>query len=328
MTTDAPRAPVETSRLPTRAPLRISTAALIVVTALAPAAWGTTYAVTTELLPPDHPIFAALMRALPGGLVLILLTRTLPSGQWWWKAGVLGALNIGAFLPLLFVAAERLPGGVAATLGAVQPLIVAGLAVAVLREPPSFWRIGWGGAGIVGVGLVALGPAAALDGAGVAAGLTAAGCMALGVALTKHWGRPENVGPLAFTGWQLTAGGLILLPLMILVDGLPPVIDAPAIGGYLWLGSVGGFIAYALWIRGIGRLPVTAIALLGLLSPLVAALIGALVLSEAFTPAQLAGFILALAALVAGQLNPIGSDHQHEDHSDRRLRHGRTSRRP
>src|SRR5690625_2139672 len=106
----------------------------ILPTALAPAAWGTTYSVTTELLPPDHPLFAALLRTLPGGLLLIAATRTLPRGDWWWRAAVLGTLNIGAFQALLFVTAERLPGGVAATLGAVQPLVVAGLAVLVLRE--------------------------------------------------------------------------------------------------------------------------------------------------------------------------------------------------
>lgn len=305
---------ISSTRQPPRAPragapsrLAGGSAALIAVTALAPAAWGTTYSVTTELLPPDHPLLAALMRSLPSGLLLVLLTRALPRGQWWWRAAVLGALNIGAFLPLLFVAAERLPGGVAATLGAVQPVIVAGLAVAVLREPPSGWRIGWAVAGATGVGLVVLGPTAALDGVGVVAGLAGAACMALGVTLTKHWGRPAGVGPLAFTGWQLGAGGLVLLPLTVLVEGTPPHLDGSAVAGYLWLGTVGGFIAYALWFRGIGLLPVTATALLGLLSPLVAALIGSLLLGEAFSPGQLAGFALALTALVAGQVQPAGA---------------------
>src|SRR3954471_24735394 len=125
-------------------------AGLVAATALAPAAWGTTYWVTTELLPPDHPVFAALLRALPAGLVALALTRTLPRGAWWWKAAVLGTLNIGAFFPLLLLAAERLPGGVAATLGAVQPVLVAGLVVTVLHERVSAWRLGWGIAGAVG----------------------------------------------------------------------------------------------------------------------------------------------------------------------------------
>ncbi|RJL33344.1 EamA family transporter [Bailinhaonella thermotolerans] len=274
------------------------------LTAFAPVVWGTTYVVTTELLPAGHPMFAGLMRALPAGLVALAVTRTLPRGAWWWKAAALGVLNIGVFFPLLFLSAERLPGGVAATLGAAQPLVVALLAVGILRERPSLWRFAWGLAGVAGVGLVVLGPRAAFDAAGIAAGLVGAVSMALGVTLTKRWGRPEGVGPVAFGGWQLAAGGLFLLPVTLVAEGPPPAIDGPAALGYLWLGLVGGLLAYVLWFRGITSLPVTSVAVLGLLSPMVAALLGVVILGQTLGPVQLAGFALALAAIVAGQLTP------------------------
>ncbi|MFF0965922.1 EamA family transporter [Streptomyces sp. NPDC003703] len=279
------------------------TATTLALTALAPASWGTTYAVTTELLPPGHPLFAGLMRALPAGLLALALTRVLPRGAWWGKAAVLGVLNIGAFFPLLFLAAERLPGGVAATLGAAQPLLVAALAAAVLRDRPTAWRLAWGVIGVIGIGLVVLGPQAGLDTVGVVAGLGGTATMAAGVVLTKRWGRPEGVGPLALAGWQLTAGGLLLLPLTLTVEGVPRHLGAAAAGGYLWLGSMGGLIAYTLWFRGIGRLPVGASAPLVLLSPLVAAVVG-LALGESLSLLQVLGFLLALAALLAAQLRP------------------------
>ncbi|GGT50481.1 ABC transporter permease [Streptomyces kurssanovii] len=273
-----------------------------VLTALAPLAWGTTYVVTTELLPPGHPLFAGLLRALPAGLVALAITRTLPRGAWWGKAAVLGVLNIGLFFPLLFIAAERLPGGVAATLAAAQPLVVAVLAVPVLREGLSAWRLFWGAAGVVGVGLVVIGPHAAFDSVGVVAGLASAATMALGVTLTKRWGRPAEAGPTAFAGWQLTAGGLFLVPVTFLAEGAPPHLDMTAALGYVWLGLVGGLAAYVLWFRGITTLPVTSVAMLVLLSPLVAAVLGAVLLGETFGPVQLVGFALSLAAIVAGQL--------------------------
>lgn len=273
----------------------------IALAAFAPVVWGTTYIVTTELLPPGHPLFAGLLRALPAGLIAIAVTRTLPRGTWWWKAAVLGVLNIGLFLPLLFVSAERLPGGVAATLGAAQPLVVAALAVAVLKESPSAWRFAWGVTGLIGVGFVVLGPRAGFDTVGIVAGLIGAGAMALGVTLTKLWGRPEGVGPTAFTGWQLTAGGLFLVPVTFTFEGAPPAIDGPAVLGYLWLGLVGGLLAYVLWFRGIATLPVTSVSVLGLLSPIVAALLGVAVLGQTLGPIQLTGFVLALAAIVAIQ---------------------------
>jgi probable blue pigment (indigoidine) exporter len=272
------------------------------LTALAPLTWGTTYAVTTEFLPPGHPLLAGLLRSLPAGLIALAATRTLPRGAWWGRAAVLGLLNIGMFFPLLFVAAERLPGGVAATLGAAQPLIVAVLAVTVLHERPSPWRFGWGVAGIAGVGLVVLGPAAALDATGIAAGLGGAVTMALGVTLAKRWGRPAGVGPVAFAGWQLTAGGLFLLPVTAVVEGPPPAIGGAAALGYLWLGLVGGLLAYVLWFRGVTSLPVGSVAVLTLLSPLVAAALGALFLAQELGGLQLAGFALALAAILASQL--------------------------
>ncbi|THA70624.1 EamA family transporter [Streptomyces sp. A0958] len=272
------------------------------LTALAPAVWGTTYIVTTEFLPAGHPLFAGFLRALPAGLIALAFTRVLPRGAWWGKAAVLGVLNIGLFLPLLFIAAERLPGGVAATLGAAQPLVVAVLTVTVLHQRRSARPLLWGATGVVGVGLVVIGPSAALDTVGVVAGLAGAATMGLGVTLTKRWGRPEGVSPLAFTGWQLTAGGLFLAPLTFLAEGAPPAIDGRAALGYLWLGLVGGLITFVLWFQGIATLPVTSVAVLGLFSPLVAAGLGAVVLGQTLGPVQLVGFALALASIVGGQL--------------------------
>ncbi|SDS11648.1 probable blue pigment (indigoidine) exporter [Paraoerskovia marina] len=274
------------------------------LTALAPAVWGTTYVVTTELLPAGHPLFAALMRALPAGILAILITRTPPRGDWWWKAAVLGTLNIGIFFALLFVTAERLPGGVAATLGATQPILVAFLVVAVLHERLSRWRLAWGVVGVIGVGLVVLGPGAGLDVVGVLAGVGGALSMGLGVVLTKRWGRPAGVSALGLAGWQLTAGGLVLLVPTLVLEGVPARVDGGAVAGYLWLGLVGGLLAYSVWFAGIRVLPVTATALLGLLSPLVATGLGAVVLGERFTAVQSLGLLLALAAMLAGQLAP------------------------
>ncbi|WP_293697570.1 EamA family transporter [uncultured Agrococcus sp.] len=272
--------------------------------AIAPAVWGSTYIVTTHMLPEGHPLFAALMRSLPAGLIALLLVRRLPHGAWWWKSVVLGTLNIGAFFPLLFLAAEHLPGGVAATLGAIQPLVVALLAVAILREKLSTWRVAWGVIGVIGVGLVVIGPEAALSPIGILAGLGGATSVAVGIVLMKKWGRPEGVSALGFAGWQLTAAGGVLIVPALLFEGVPSRIDGDAVTGYLWLGLIGALLAYTLWFAGIARLPVAATAFLVLLSPLVAALLGSAIAGEAFTLFQLAGFVVALTAMVAGQLTP------------------------
>ncbi|MYS86095.1 EamA family transporter [Embleya scabrispora] len=272
--------------------------------AVAPMTWGTTYLVTTEYLPPGVPLGAGVIRALPAGLLLLLISRTLPRGDWWWRSAVLGALNIGALFALLFVAAYRLPGGVAGTLSAVQPLLVAGIAFVLLGVRPTRWQLGWGVAGVVGVGLIVLRGQISFDPIGILAGLGGAASMAVGVVLTKRWGRPPGVGTLAFTSWQLTAGGLLLAPVALAVEGLPPAPDAAALGGYAWLAVVATALAHSLWFQGVGRLPVTAVSFLTLLSPAVAAALGWLVLDESLTPLQGVGFVLALLSIAAAQLTP------------------------
>jgi probable blue pigment (indigoidine) exporter len=273
-----------------------------VLTAIAPITWGTTYLVTSQLLPPDHPLWSGVLRALPAGLLALALGRALPHGRWWWRSLVLGTLNIGAFFPLLFLAAYRLPGGVAGIFGAIGPLMVAVLAVGLLGERVTRRRLVWGVLAVVGVAAMVLGPEGALDPVGVAAGLGGAASMALGTVLSKRWSPP--VGPIAFTGWQLTAGAIVMLPLTLAVEGGPPPLDGDAVIGYVWLALVGGLLAYALWFRGVGRMPAGIAAFLPVLSPLVAAVLGWVVLGERLSPVQLAGFVLALGAVVAAQWRP------------------------
>ncbi|MGY1605694.1 EamA family transporter [Geodermatophilus sp. SYSU D00700] len=293
-----PAAPPVAAAAPARRRVRAGWA-LTALTAVAPVTWGTTYVVTTEWLPPDRPLLAATVRALPAGLLLVAAGRVLPRGAWWWKAAVLGTLNIGAFFALLFVAAYRLPGGVAAVLGAVQPLVVALLALPLLGRPLRARTFALGAAGVAGVALVVLTDAARLDPLGVVAGLVATVCMGTGVVLTKRWGRPVPV--LAFTGWQLAAGGALLLPLALAVEGLPATVSAGQVGGFLYLAVVNTALAYVLWLRGIGLLPADRVSFLGLLSPVVAAAVGWVLLGQSLGPLQLAGVVLALGSVLLAQ---------------------------
>ncbi|MFE4216528.1 EamA family transporter [Streptomyces sp. NPDC056844] len=267
------------------------------ITALAPLVWGSTYLVTTEFLPPDRPLLAATVRALPAGLILLAIGRTLPHGRWWWRAAVLGTLNIGAFLYLLFVAAYHLPGGVAALVMAVQPTIVLALSALLLKERITATHAAACALGMAGVGLLALTPRAGLDAVGVGAGLLGAVSMASGIVLTKRWGRPPGVGVLTFTGWQLSFGGLLLLPVTLIGEGLPGGVDGRNVAGFAYLGFVGALLAYAVWFRGVERLPALTVSVLGFASPLAAMALGYLVLDETLSPVQLAGAVTVVVAV-------------------------------
>jgi probable blue pigment (indigoidine) exporter len=260
--------------------------------------WGTTYVVTTELLPADRPLLAGLLRALPAGLLLLAIGRELPHGRWIARAFVLGALNIGLFFALLFLAAERLPGGVAATVGAMQPLLVAALAWPLLREAPGRVRIAAAVVGAAGVALLVLRSDATLDTVGLLAALGGTLSMTLGTLLTKRWGRPA--GLLSFTAWQLLAGSMLLVPATLAIEGTPQSLSADNVAGFAYLTLVGTALAYVLWFWGLGRMPAAAASLLPLMSPVVALVVGVTVSGESLTAAQVAGAALVLGAVLAG----------------------------
>ncbi len=269
------------------------------VTALAPVLWGTTYYVTTEFLPPGRPLLTGALRALGAGLLVLVVARELPRGVWWLRSAVLGGLNFGLFFGFLFAAAYRLPGGVAATIAAIQPLIAAVLAAILLGEAMRRRIVVAGLLGVVGVSLLVLRPDAALDPLGVAAALGGAVSFAGGTVLVKRWSPPTTL--LAFTSWQLVAGGVLLAPVALLVEGAPPALTAANLGGYAWLLVLGTALAYACWFSGIGKLPVAQVTLLTLLIPVVALLIGIVVAHEQLNLLQATGVAVVLTALWIGR---------------------------
>jgi probable blue pigment (indigoidine) exporter len=271
----------------------------ISLTALAPMSWGTTYVVATEFLPPNHPLLVASLRSLPIGILLIAWLRQLPKGIWWGRILLLGSLNIGVFQALLFVAAYRLPGGVAATAGSIQPLLVVLFSWMILGEKPSRVSVIAAIAGFIGVGLLVISPAARLDSIGIVAAIAGAVTMGLGIVLVKRWKRPVSL--LVFTAWQLVVGGIILLPVALVIEGPFTSLSTVNLLGFLYLGVIGTGLAYALWFRGVDKLNTSAVSSLGLLSPVVASVLGFILLDQSFTPIQLLGIAIVLISVLIGQ---------------------------
>lgn len=185
---------------------------------------------------------------LPAGIALLIWSRRFPQRGEWAKLIVTGILNIGAFQALLFIAAYRLPGGLAAVIGAIQPLLVMLLAWCVDRQRSPGWRCSppspaysvwpccccrrtpystrW---------------ASARRFSGRSVWRWALALPALGALLPI----------VALTGWQLTIGGVVLAPVALIVD--PPLHQVTVLqaAGYLWLCTAGAMLAYGLWFRGL-----------------------------------------------------------------------------
>jgi probable blue pigment (indigoidine) exporter len=134
---------------------------------------------------------------------------------------------------------------------------------------------------------------------GVAAALVGTLCMAAGTFWSRRW--RSDLPVLAFTGWQLLAGGLMLAPVAWLVDPPLPVLTAVNVAGYVYLSVAGALLAYALWFRGIARLPSVAVSSLGLLSPVTAVLLGWALLGQSMRGISLVGMLVVLGSILAVQ---------------------------
>lgn len=269
------------------------------ITAIAPLAWGSTYFVTQQWLPPEYPLWGGVIRALPAGILLLLVVRTLPRGSWWWKSIVLGTLNVGAFFVLLYVAAQLLPSSIATVLMAIAPAAMMLLAWALIGERPHLLSAVGAALGFAGVSAMLLNGGAEIDPVGVGAAFLAMLMSALGFVLTKKWGQDAAVLPV--TAWQITAGGLVIVPFAVVFEGAPPALNASEWTAFAYLALVATALAYWAWFSGLKHLDAGAVGLIGLLNPVVGVLLGVLLASEILGVLQVVGVIVVLLGIIVGQ---------------------------
>ncbi|GAA3612776.1 EamA family transporter [Microlunatus ginsengisoli] len=270
------------------------------VCVLTPIIFGTTYLLTTQFLPPNRPLLAATLRSLPTGLVLIIGAKR-PPRTWWPRFAILSVLYCSAFFPLLFVAAYRLPGGVASVINSLTPIVVVILSVPLLGRPIRPLQIVAGLLGVAGVALLVLRSTARLDAVGLLAMTIVVIMYGVATVLTKRWGHPPGMGAAGFTGWTFLLGGLTLLPFTLVFEGLPTSLTTVNVAGIVYLVVISGIVAYGLWFWGLERLPASSVTFLSLINPVVAAVLGWIVLDQTLNSWQLLGAMIVLVSVVLGQ---------------------------
>jgi probable blue pigment (indigoidine) exporter len=271
----------------------------IAVTAVAPIAWGSTYFVTRAFLPADVPLWGAAIRALPAGIVLLVLARKLPKGEWWWRSLVLGLLNFSGFFVLIYLSALLLPSSVAASVMALAPLAMAGTGWAMLSERPTIWMGAGAGAGILGVLLIVGTGASATNPWGLLSSVSALAMSSVGAVLNKKW--TSGVPVLASTAWQAVAGGLMLLIAALVVEGPPPSVGPVAWVAFAYISLFATALASVCWFAGLAKLPAGTVGIIGLLNPVTGVGLGTLFAGEQLSWLQVGGIALVLIAILIGR---------------------------
>ncbi|RYG88322.1 MAG: permease [Alphaproteobacteria bacterium] len=263
--------------------------------AVATGLWGFTYIITTTMLP-QHPWFIGAVRAGLGALPLLLLARELPPLRFWPKLIVLGTLNAGLFFGLLFIAALRLPGGVASIFQALSPLFAVALVWPLLGQRPTVMKVAGLLVGLVGVVLVVLKGGAGLDLLGVLAALGCALSVALGGILVQKWGQPMSMA--GFTAWQLVVAAVGLGAVALILDDVPVSLTAVNGLGLAILAFGLTSLPFFLWFKAIRKEGAASVAPFMLLTPIIAFVLDAIVRGILPTPLQGLGGLLVIAGLI------------------------------
>ena len=212
----------------------------------------------------------------------------------------LGLLFFGVFPVLFNEALARTTAARGALALSMLPLLTM-LVAAMLGAERMTWRKA---AGVLvasaGVGFALL-PGAGAPPPGALAGDGIMLAAALVMAFYNVWSRPliRRSGPISFTAVAMLAGACALTGTAWLRGGhiaLGELTDAQC-AALIYLGIAGGAVAFFLWAVALARTTPTKVAISVTINPLVAALVGALLLSEAVSANLLIGLALVLAGI-------------------------------
>jgi DME family drug/metabolite transporter len=251
------------------------------------------------------PLSVAAFRLLAGGGLLIafrmVARQRWPRGRAAWRRITVTGLLSASFQAAYFcsIALSSVSLATLITIGGV-PVIVSAAQIAAGREGPA-------GAGLVtlalalaGLGLLVGMPGGRHGGAAMLASAGLALASAAGFAAMTLVGAAPVPGldDQALTGIGSLLGGLTLLPLAAAVGGIAFRPTAEAIWLVAALGIGPTALAYTLYYRGLRSATPSTAALLTLLEPLTAALLGATVLGDRLGLAGIAGAALLGASVV------------------------------
>jgi len=271
------------------------------------AVWGSSYVVIKAGLRDTSPVFFAALRALPAGVLVLLLKGVgrrsdalrRPTARDALEVAILGSLCTALFFWGMFVGTPIVGAGLAAILINTQPFFVAVIAFFFLGErfglkKTAFLVMGFGG--VVLISWPRLQAGYSTDLFGVLSMLGAAFGFSVGLVLAKPLYRRMDL--YWVTGWQLVVGGLELLLLAFFVEDLSETAwSARLLVSAGYLSVVGTAAASLLWFRLIRHHPVGVLASYAFLSPLFGLLLARLVYGEAFTAPTTLGMGLILLGL-------------------------------
>ena len=268
--------------------------------------WGSTYLGIRIVVEEADPLTTMGLRYGVAGLLLaaVLALRSGWSRLALTRRQLLGCAALGLLLPLLgngmvsVAEAHGATSGFAALLIAMTPLAIVVFRTAERDRPRTMTLVGVlaGFAGLAGLVLFGRGGAEPIPLGPALLVLFAATCWALGSYLQPRLWLPRD--PFVIAVYEMLLGGVMMTAVGLLAGQELSLDHSPrtllALGYLVVFGSVLAFTAY-VWL--VANAPISLVATYAYVNPVVAVLLGRLVLGETITAATAVGGAVVVAAV-------------------------------
>jgi drug/metabolite transporter (DMT)-like permease len=272
--------------------------------------WGSTFLANRLIITDVPPLFTGGARFLVGGFLLALVVLTFGgrrafrmTGRQFGTAALSGVLLPAWGNGLVSLGQQQVASGIAALLIAAVPLHIVVLR-ALTGDRPRTATVGGVAVGVVGLALL-LG--AGQSGSGGTEGsawwgpwlvLLAGLGWATGTFATTRLPAPTN--PFALATTQMLVGGVVLTSVSLLSEERPDLTAVSPTAWWAWayMAVVVSLAAFSAYAYALSSLPVSTVATYAYVNPVIAVLLGVLVVDERFSALQLAGGAVVLVAVV------------------------------
>lgn len=269
--------------------------------------WGTTYMGLAIILRTLPPFASGAIRFLLAGAIMYALLRLrgrAPLREVPWKQAILaGILLSGIGNGFVIWGQQTVPSGIAALLVAALPLWILFFdTIGFARRKPGLKDLAGSVIGLAGVVLI-VSQTRSFDGSGAILPtlsiLFATFAWSIGTLVQRAAVRPGQVG--AFACAQMLAGAGTQA-LCALVAGEWPQVQladftATTVWTLLYMAVFGSVIAFSAYLWLVTKVSTPAVATYSLVNPVVAMVLGSLVLGERIPPAAIAASALVLAGV-------------------------------
>ncbi len=211
----------------------------------------------------------------------------------WFRLVLASVASLSVPVFLIALAVQRIPSAVAGMLVSAIPLFTVVIAAIETRTWPKRRRLAGLAIGTIGILLLTAPNVAGAGAEAIGVLLVLLATVSYSVAATVIAPLQQTYGSLRVTLWILVVSSVVLLPLGVL--GVPgSTFEAKSTVALVILGVVGTGIVWALFVGLVGRVGAVRSSIVGYLIPIVALVLGVVVLNENVAMIQIAGVAIAL----------------------------------